>query len=56
MSKHMPISLGGVPVQKFFRDIAKAITCPALFCGKDAVVSALRLEDGQAPFTLSMYS
>lgn len=31
--------------------IAKAITSPALFYGKDVIVSALRLEDGQAPFT-----
>jgi len=32
--------------------IAQAITGPALFYGKDVIVSALRLEDGVAPFTL----
>lgn len=36
--------------------IAKAITSPALFYGKDAIVSALRLEQGQAPFTLPTQS
>lgn len=45
MSKHLTIRLGGVTV-----------TCPALFFGQAAVVAALRLEDGQAPFTLSTYS
>jgi SAM-dependent methyltransferase len=31
--------------------IAEVITSPALFYGKDVIVSALRLEDGSAPFT-----
>lgn len=56
MSKHMTIRLGGVTVQKHIRDVAKALTRPALFCGTVAVVDALRLEDGQALFTLSTYS
>jgi SAM-dependent methyltransferase len=36
--------------------IAQVITSPALFYGKDVIVSALRLEDGQPPFTPARHS
>ena len=36
--------------------IAEVITSPALFYGKDVIVSALRLEDGCPPFTLPTLS